>query len=128
MKRRNNVKVRNAFFAMLGDVLAIVFAALAALISEGNREYLSYHAVVWMMLNVVVITCAFYYTGHYSVVFKFISVREVVTLSAIIAIVAGGNVLYTLISKETILTYKGILVFMVYAVAITVLLLLFRKV
>ena len=111
---------------MLGDVLAIVFSALVALRGDGI-ETLSYKAMVWVMFNMVVITCIFYYTGHYSVVFKLISLNEVVKLTATIIAVAGGNVLWALIGKENIITYKGVLRFMIYAVVITVALLLIRK-
>ena len=127
MKRRNNVKIRNAFFALLGDVLAIVFSALVALRTDGNVGVLSYNAIVWIMFNMVVITCIFYYTGHYSVVFKFISLNEVAKLTITIIAVAGGNLLWALISNESVITYGGVLTFMIYAVVITLALLLSRK-
>ena len=102
MKRRNNVRIRNAFYVMFGDLLAVVLSALIALVWDGNKEYISYSAVAWALVNVIVIACAFYYTKHYSVVFRFISLSELVTTMATVVIVGGGNYLFALIHIVTI--------------------------
>ena len=62
MKRRNNVKVRNSFFPIMGDVLAIFISASIAVMAQGYREQLTYSAMLWIMFNVVLITFIFYFT------------------------------------------------------------------
>ena len=128
MKRRNNVKMRNAFFPIMGDVLAIFLSAATALVAEGNKDSLTYSAIVWIMLNILIITFAFYYTGHYSMVFKMISAYEVVKLIIIVAIVSGINVLFATVTLGQIISFKGVLIFMVYTTVTTVALLILRKI
>ncbi len=128
MKRRNNVKVRNAFFPIMGDVLAIFISASIAVMAEGYREQLTYPAMLWIMFNVVLITFTFYFTGHYSIVFKMISSYEVVRIISIIVLVGGLNVLFTTITWQTVISFRGILIFMVYATASTIALLMLRKI
>lgn len=128
MKRRNNVKMRNAFFSIMGDVLAIFFSAATALVFEGHKEALTYPAILWIMFNIVIITFAFYFTGHYSIVFKMISSFEVVRLITIIAIIGGINVLFTTVTLQSIISFYGILIFMIYASLTTIALLMLRKI
>ncbi len=127
MKRRNNVRIRNAFYVMFGDLLAVVVSALIALVVDGNKEYLTYSAITWAVVNVIVIAFAFYYTRHYSVVFKFISLSETINIMAIIIAVGGGNALFAFISNQRIISFYGVLVFMVCAVVTTLALLYLRK-
>ena len=128
MKRRNNVKVRNAFFPIMGDVLAIFISASIALIAEGYREKLTYPAMIWIMFNVVIITFAFYFTGHYSMVFKMISAYEVVRITTIIILVGGLNVLFALLTFQMVISLRGVLIFMLYGMLSTIALLLLRKI
>ena len=120
--------MRNAFFPIMGDVLAIFLSAATALVAEGNKDSLTYSAIVWIMLNILIITFAFYYTGHYSMVFKMISAYEVVKLIIIVAIVSGINVLFATVTLGQIISFKGVLIFMVYTTVTTVALLILRKI
>lgn len=128
MKRRNNVKVRNAFFPIMGDVLAIFISASIAVMAQGYREQLTYSAMLWIMFNVVLITFTFYFTGHYSIVFKMISAYEIVRIASTIVLVGGLNVLFTVITWQTVISFKGILIFMIYATVSTTALLILRKI
>ena len=69
MKRRNNVKIRNSFFPIMGDVLAIFISASIALMAEGYKQELTVPAMIWIIFNVLLITFIFYYSGQYSIVF-----------------------------------------------------------
>lgn len=128
MKRRNNVKVRNAFFPIMGDVLAIFISASIALMAEGYKEQLTYPAMLWIMFNVVLVTFSFYFTGHYSIVFKMISFYEIVRITAIIILIGGLNVLFAAISFQKVISFRGVLIFMLYGMLSTIALLLFRKI
>lgn len=128
MKRRNNVKVRNAFFPIMGDVLAIFISASIALMAEGYKEQLTYPAMFWIMFNVVLITFAFYFTGHYSIVFKMISSYEIVRITATIILIGGLNVLFAAVSFQKVISFRGVLIFMLYGMLSTIALLLFRKI
>ena len=128
MKRRNNVKVRNAFFPIMGDVLAIFISASIALMAEGYKEQLTYPAMLWIMFNVVLITFAFYFTGHYSIVFKMISSYEIVRITATIILIGGLNVLFAAVSFQKVISFRGVLIFMLYGMLSTIALLLLRKI
>jgi FlaA1/EpsC-like NDP-sugar epimerase len=128
MKRRNNVKVRNAFFPIMGDVLAIFISASIALMAEGYKEQLTYPAMLWIMFNVVIITFAFYFTGHYSIVFKMISSYEIVRITATIILIGGLNVLFAAVSFQKVISFRGVLIFMLYGMLSTIALLLLRKI
>ncbi len=112
---------------MFGDLLAIVLSALVALVWDGNREYVTYSAIAWAIVNVIIIACVFYYTKHYSVVFRFISLNEAINTMITMIIVGGGNLLFVLISNQRVISYFGVLVFMVCAIVTTVVLLFLRK-
>ncbi|MBR2322641.1 MAG: polysaccharide biosynthesis protein [Clostridia bacterium] len=128
MKRRNNVKVRNAFFPIMGDVLAIFISASIALMAEGYKEQLTYPAMLWIMFNVVLITFSFYFTGHYSIVFKMISSYEIVRITATIILIGGLNVLFAAVSFQKVISFRGVLIFMLYGMLSTIALLLLRKI
>ena len=128
MKRRDNVKVRNVFFPIMGDVLAIFISASIALMAEGHREQLTYPAMLWIMFNVVIITFAFYFTGHYSIVFKMISSYEIVRISATIILIGGLNVLFAAVTFQRVISFHGVLIFMIYGMLSTIALLLLRKI
>ena len=128
MKRRNNVKIRNSFFPIMGDVLAIFISASIAVMAEGSKTQLTYSAMLWIMFNVVLITFLFYFTGHYSIIFKMISWHEVARIASTIIVVGGLNVLFALITWQSVITFKGVLIFMIYSTLSTIALLLLRKI
>lgn len=128
MSRRNNVKVRNTFIPAMGDVIALLLSAVLALYFDGATESLSYSAIAWVIVNVIIVMFAFYFTGHYSIVFKMISLSEVVIVSVTVIAVGGLNVLFSAVTSQSVITFKGVLLYMVFAVLSTELLLLARKV
>ncbi len=128
MKRRNNVKVRNAIFPIMCDILAIFISASVALMAEGYKNELTYPAMIWMLFNVVLITFIFYYSGQYSMVFKMISFKEVIRIAVIIVLVGCFNLLFALATYKTIISFYGVFIFMAYSTLSTIALLILRKI
>ncbi len=127
MKRRNNVKIRNSFIPIMGDVLAIFISASIALMAEGYKQELTIPAMIWIIFNVLLITFIFYYSGQYSIVFKMISIKEVLRIIVIIGLVGCFNVLFALATFRTVISFKGVFIFMIYSMLSTIALLILRK-
>ena len=127
MKRRNNVKIRNSFIPIMGDVLAIFISASIALMAEGYKQELTVPAMIWIIFNVLLITFIFYYSGQYSIVFKMISIKEVLRIIVIIGLVGCFNVLFALATFRTVISFKGVFIFMIYSMLSTIALLILRK-
>ena len=128
MQRRNNVRVRNTFIPAMGDVIALFLSAIFALYIDGASEFLSYGAIAWLIVNVVIVMFAFYFTGHYSIVFKLISFSEVAKVLVSVIAVGGLNVLFSAVTNQSIISYKGVLIYIALGVISTELLLIIRKV
>ena len=126
MERRNNVKIRNAFFATLGDVLAILIAAFISLISI-ESGFISYATLAWIIVNVGIIVSAFYYSGHYSLVFRIVSVVEILRIVLTLSGALGLNLLFAAITNCKVVCYKTCFVFAICSFALVFLMVLLRK-
>ncbi len=128
MSRRNEVKISHEFFAILGDVIAIFLSAFIAIILQDKGHVINYLDAIWAVVNVIVITCSFYFLGYYSLVFKMFSLKGIVKTLCLIVAVGGLNVLFALLTNQSVITYLGVLYFMGLAVPFTLIILLLRKV
>ncbi len=128
MSRRNQVKISNEFFAILGDVVAIFLSAFIAIILQDKGHVISYLDVIWAVVNVIVITCSFYFLGYYSLVFKMFSVKGLIKTACLIIAVGGLNMLFAFISGMGVVNFVGVLYFMALAVSSTLIILLLRKI
>lgn len=111
----------------MGDVLAIFISASIALMAEGYKQELTVPAMIWIIFNVLLITFIFYYSGQYSIVFKMISIKEVIRIIVIIGLVGCFNVLFALATFRTVISFKGVFIFMIYSMLSTIALLILRK-
>ena len=111
----------------MGDVLAIFISASIALMAEGYKQELTVPAMIWIIFNVLLITFIFYYSGQYSIVFKMISIKEVLRIIVIIGLVGCFNVLFALATFRTVISFKGVFIFMIYSMLSTIALLILRK-
>ncbi len=127
MSRRNEVKISHEFFAILGDVIAIFLSAFIAIILQDEGRVISFLEIVWVGINVIVITCSFYFLGYYSLVFKMFSFKGIVKTLCLIVAVGGLNVLFALLTNQSVVTYVGVLIFMGLAVSSTLIILFIRK-
>ena len=128
MHKRNNVKVRNTFIPAMGDVVALFLSAILALYIGGANESLTYGAIAWVIVNVIIVMFSFYFSGHYSIVFKLISKAEVIIVLLTVIAVGGINLLFVAITSESIISYMGVLFYILFGVVSTELLLIARKV
>ena len=111
----------------MGDVLAIFISASIALMAEGYKQEFTIPAMIWIIFNVLLITFIFYYSGQYSIVFKMISIKEVIRIIVIIGLVGCFNVLFALATFRTVISFKGVFIFMIYSMLSTIALLILRK-
>lgn len=124
--KRINVKMRNIFFPLLADIVAIFVAASLAIIIEGQME-LTIPVVAWTVINLMFITLGFYFLGNYSIIFRMISLREIGIILLVTLVDGLINLLFVLLTKQTIVTYIELFYFLVFTFAFTTILLCVRK-
>lgn len=127
MSRRNGLRISNEFFAILSDAVAIYLSSFIAIILQDKIHVISYLDIVWAVANVIILTCSFYFLDCYSLVFKMFSLKKMIKIVCLIIAVGGLNVLFALITKESVVSYLGVLYFMAIAVPLTLAMLFLRK-